>query len=311
MTQASVEVADLRKTFGEFVALDAATFRYEGNGAIGYLGPNGAGKTTTLKLLTALLRPSRGVARLNGIDVHARPKEALQDVGTVIETPEPYPTMTVAESLQMVGEFRGLSRAQTNDRIRQFQERLDLPPLDRRTGKLSKGQRQRVVIAGALLSDPAVLLLDEPSSGLDPAERVAVRNVLVELKRDHLILMSSHLLQEVTEICDQVIFINQGKILAQDSVAGIAARFKVTQLDVEFAVPVPSDRWSKLEGLATRVVPLADRRYRLDFDGSDDTRAKLLLRCLEVGPVLSFSLSSLTLEDAYLKLVGPVGGGAK
>lgn len=311
MTAVSVEVADLRKTFGEFVALDGATFRYEGHGAVGYLGPNGAGKTTTLKLLTGLLRPTRGVARLNGIDVHDRPKEALQDVGAVIETPEPYPTLTVAESVQMIGELRGLSRAQTNERIRLFQDRLDLPPLDRRTGRLSKGQRQRVVIAGALLSDPSVLLLDEPTSGLDPAERVAVRNVLVELKKDHLILMSSHLLQEVTEICDQVIFINQGKILAQDSVAGIAARFKVTQLDVEFTAPVPPDRWSKLEGLATRVVPVADRRYRLDFDGTDAARAQLLLRCLEIGPVLSFALSSLTLEDAYLKLVGPVGGGSK
>ena len=305
----SIEVADLRKTFGEFVALDSATFKYEGFGAIGYLGPNGAGKTTTLKLLTHLLRPTRGTAAVNGVDVWTHPKTALWDVGSVIETPEPYPSMTVEESLQMIGELRGLPKARVQERIRYYRERLDLPPLDRRTGKLSKGQRQRVVIAAALLSDPSVLLLDEPTSGLDPAERVAVRNVLVDLKKDHLILMSSHLLQEVTEICDRVIFVNQGKILAQDSVAGISARFKVTQLDVEFTAPVPVDQWPRLQGLVTKVVPLGERRYRMDFDGTDESRARVLRLCLEIGSVLSFSQSSLTLEDAYLKLVGPVGSG--
>ncbi len=311
MTEASVEVVDLSKSYGEFVALDGVSFRYAGSGAIGYLGPNGAGKTTTLKLLTHLLRPTRGTARLNGVDVLERPKEALWDVGTVIETPEPYPSMTVAESLQLVGEFRGLSREVVADRIRSCQERLDLPPLDRRTSRLSKGQRQRVVLAAALLPEPSVLLLDEPTNGLDPAERVAVRNVLLDLKKDHLILMSSHLLQEVTEICDRVIFVNRGTILAQDSVAGIAARFRVTQLDVEFSAPVAADAWPRFEGLVTKVVPLDDRRYRLDFDGSDEGRAAILRRCLEVGTVLSFARSSLTLEDAYLKLVGSVGSQGK
>ena len=304
---ASIEATELGKSFGAFVALEGATFKYDGRGAVGYLGPNGAGKTTTLKLFTHLLRPTKGSASINGTNVASDPKTALWSVGSVIETPEPYPSMTVQESLEMVGELRGLTHERIADRVHYYHERLDLPPLDRRTGKLSKGQRQRVVIAAALLSDPSVLLLDEPTSGLDPAERVAVRNVLVDLKKDHLILMSSHLLQEVTEICDQVIFVNKGRIVVQDSVRGISSRFKVTQLDVEFAAPVPPEQWPKLEGMVTRVVPLDDRRYRMDFDGSDDARAKILRACLEIGTVLSFSQSSLTLEDAYLKLVGPVG----
>ena len=305
MTTPSIQAIGLTKRFGGFRALEAATFRYEGAGAIGYLGPNGAGKTTTLKLFTHLLRPSIGTAIVNGIEVAAHPKEALWDVGSVIETPEPYPTHTVREALEMVGEFRGLSKEKVAERIAYFNDKLELPPLDRRTGKLSKGQRQRVVIAGALLSDPAVLLLDEPTSGLDPAERVAVRNLLLDLKKERLILMSSHLLPEVTEVCDRVIFVNQGKILLQDTVSGIAKRFLVTQVDVEFLGALPVDALQRLGPPVTNGVRVDDRRLRLEFNGSDEARAQILTQCLGIGPVISFSNSSLSLEDAYLRLVGP------
>jgi ABC-2 type transport system ATP-binding protein len=301
----SIEASGLSKSFGGFVALKEASFRYEGHGAIGYLGPNGAGKTTTLKLFAHLLRPTEGSARINGVDVADDPKAALWDVGTVIETPEPYPSQTGEEALRMVAEFRGLSRSQVDAQIRRYRSALDLPPLDRRTGALSKGQRQRVVIAAALLSEPGILLLDEPTSGLDPAERVAIRNILLELKKDRLILMSSHLLQEVTEVCDRVIFINQGRILLQDSVAGIGERFRVNRVDIEFRAPVPPQRWSVLGNLARQVVALDERRYRIEFDGSDEARAQLLQACMRVGVVLSFGSSSLTLEDAYLKLLAP------
>jgi ABC-2 type transport system ATP-binding protein len=302
---ASLEAVELSKSFGTFVALRGAKFSYEGSGAIGYLGPNGAGKTTTLKLFTHLLRPSSGSARINGIDVSDDPKRALWDVGSVIETPEPYPSQSVREALDMVGAFRGLAPREIAAQIERLHDALELPPLDRRTGKLSKGQRQRVVIAGAMLSDPGVLLLDEPTSGLDPAERVTIRNLLNELKRERLILMSSHLLAEVTEICDRVIFINRGEIVLQDTVAALGERFRVTKVDVEFLAPVPNERWSELGTLVRSVVPLGERRYRLEFDGRDAARAELLEHLLRLGRVLSFASSSLTLEDAYLSLLAP------
>ncbi|HTT15357.1 MAG TPA: ABC transporter ATP-binding protein [Thermoplasmata archaeon] len=299
----SIEARHLTKRFGSVPALDDASFRFEDGGAIGYLGPNGAGKTTTLKLFSALLRPTGGQALLNGVDVSADPKSALWGVGAVVETPEPYPALTGRETLAMIGEFHGLSREEIRDRTERYAALLELPPLDRRTGQLSKGQKQRIVLAATLLPEPSVLLLDEPTSGLDPAERVIIRNLLVRLKPEHrLVLMSSHLLQEVTEICDRVIFINRGKILLEDTVDHLATRFRVTTLDVEFGGPVDASTLARLPGV-TRVQSLSPQRYRLEFDGSDDARARILEGCQKIGRVLSFSSASLQLEDAYLSLI--------
>jgi len=299
----SLEARGLTKRFNSFPALDHASFRYEGGGAVGYLGPNGAGKTTTLKLFSAFLRPTEGTALINGLEVGADPKAALWDVGALVETPEPYPALTGRETLAMIGEFRGLSREQIRDRTERLARELELPPLDRKTSKLSKGQKQRIVIAATLLPEPSVLLLDEPTNGLDPAERVIVRNILVRLKQEQrLILMSSHLLQEVTEICDRVIFINQGRLLLQDTVANLANRFRVTNLDVEFVRPVDPAVVGSVPG-ALRVQGLTPTRFRLDFDGSEEGRARILEGCQKVAAVTSFSSSTLTLEDAYMRLI--------
>ena len=299
----SFEAVNLTKQFNSVVALRDASFKYEGGGAIGYLGPNGAGKTTTLKLFTALLRPTHGKAFLNGEDVGADPKRALWDVAALVETPEPYAPLTGRETLSMIGRFRGLSPEKIRDQTDRYARELDLPPLDERTGRLSKGQKQRIVIAAMLLSEPSVLLLDEPTNGLDPAERVVVRNLLVRLKRENrLIFMSSHLLQEVTEICDRVVFINQGRVLLQDTVENIGNRFRVTSLDVEFVRPVDVTVLVAIPGIL-RVMPVSPTRFRVEFDGSDESRARILEGCQKVAPVTSFSSSTLTLEDAYMRLM--------
>ncbi|MGA8275016.1 MAG: ABC transporter ATP-binding protein [Thermoplasmata archaeon] len=279
------------------------SFRYEGAGAVGYLGPNGAGKTTTLKLLVGLLRPSTGHAFLNGIDPMVDRKSALWDVGALIETPEPYPTLNVHEALDTVGRARGLSPDDVDREVDRCHELLDLPPLGQRIGWLSKGQRQRVALASTLMGDPSVLLLDEPTSGLDPAERVVVRRLLNRLKRDHLLLMSSHQMLEVTEVCDQVIFLHQGRILLKDRVDRLAGRIRSRQVDVEFEHPVAPDAMEALRPIATEVTPLSERRWRISFDGADATRVHLLELCQGVGPVLQFAHTSLVLEEAYLELI--------
>ena len=305
----SIEAQHLTKRFNAFTALEEASFRIEGGGAIGYLGPNGAGKTTTLKLFSAFLRPTSGRALLNGADAGDDPKAGLWDVGSLIETPEPYPSLTGRETLAMIGEFRGLSSEQIRDRTDRYATELELPPLDRKTAKLSKGQKQRIVLAGILLPEPSVLLLDEPTSGLDPAERVIIRNLLIRLKREHrLILMSSHLLQEVTEICDRAVFINRGRILLNDTVEQIGERFRVTGVDVEFAHPVEASALGAIGGVS-RVEATGPARFRLTFDGSDDGRARILESCQRIGRVISFSQSALTLEDAYMRLIQSDGRG--
>jgi ABC-2 type transport system ATP-binding protein len=301
---ARIEVENLSKAYtGGRLALSSATFAYEGSGAIGYLGPNGAGKTTTLKVLTGLLRPTAGHALVNGQDVTADRKKALADVGAVIESPEPYPYQTVAEAIEMVSDFRTGRNSSIGAEIADLNTKLELPPLTARTGRLSKGQRQRVVIAGALVRDPRVLILDEPTSGLDPKERILIRNLLNELKKDHLILMSSHLMQEVTEICDQVIFINQGQILLRDTVENVANRFRTRAVDAEFATPLNVDRIKALAPLVQDATVVGERRFRITFDGTDSARAEILRALVGIGPVLSYQNASLVLEDAYLAVM--------
>ncbi len=310
MTVPQIEVQGLSKNYNRGPpALNEATFRYEGSGAIGYLGPNGAGKTTTLKLLTGLLRPTGGRALLNGVDVAHDRKRALSNVGAIIESPEPYPSQTVEEAIEMVSDFRSGPSRSVREEIRALSEKLDLPPLDARCGRLSKGQRQRVSIAASLVRDPQVIILDEPTSGLDPKERILIRNLLNDLKRDHLILMSSHLMQEVTEICDQVIFINRGDILLRDTVQNVATRFRTRAVDVEFATPIVVDRIKALGPLVQDAVVVGERRFRISFDGSDSARAEILKGLVGIGPVLSYQNASLVLEDAYLALMqGGVAG---
>ncbi len=300
----SLEARGLTKRYGAFTALEDASFRFEGAGAIGYLGPNGAGKTTTLKLLTGLARPTAGRAFLNGVDVGTDPKRALWDVGSVIESPEPYPWQTGRVTLEMVAAFRGMPAQDARARIKELAADLDLPPLDRKSGALSKGQRQRVVIAASLLSDPDVIVLDEPTSGLDPAERITIRNLLLKLKRDRLILMSSHLLSEVTEVCDRAVFINHGKILLNETVEVIAKRSVDTEVDIEFAVPVPPDQLAPIADLVRSVLPLSPTKLRINYAGRREARPEILRRCVGIGPVISYASSTLTLEDAYLELIG-------
>jgi ABC-2 type transport system ATP-binding protein len=304
----SFEVVELSKSFRSGPpALDDISFKFEGAGAIGYLGPNGAGKTTTLKLLVGLLRPTAGHAYLNGFEPILDRKRALWDVGALIESPEPYPTLNVHEALDTVGRSRGLSSDDIDEEIDRCHELLDLPPLGQRIGWLSKGQRQRVSLAATLMGDPSVLLLDEPTSGLDPAERVLVRRLLNQLKRDHLVFMSSHQMLEVTEVCDQVVFLHKGRLILRDRVDQVAARIRSHEVDVEFDRPVTAEAISPLKGLASDVAPLSDRRWRITFDGKDATRAELLERCQAIGRVIQFANTSLVLEEAYLELIPKTG----
>jgi len=300
----SFEVSGLSKTYppGDPV-LSEVSFRYEGAGAIGYLGPNGAGKTTTLKLLVGLLRPTAGHAYLNGVDPTVDRKRALWDAGALIETPEPYPTLNVHEALDAVGRARGLSRDGVDAEVDRCHALLDLPPLGHRIGWLSKGQRQRVSLAAALMGDPSVLLLDEPTSGLDPAERVLVRGLLNRLKRDHLILMSSHQMLEVTEVCDELIFLDHGQVLLRDRVDRVARRIRPRQVDVEFDRALPASSMGMLKPVAEEVSAISERRWRITFDGSDESRVRLLGLCQGLAPVVQFANTSLVLEEAYLELV--------
>ena len=221
-----IEIKNLTKRYGNKVVLDDISFQQDGKGVIGYLGPNGAGKTTTFKILAGLLKPTSGYVKVNGLDVTRNLKTVLLYIGALIESPEPDKMQTVKEALQMPAAFKGLTKKQTESQIEKYKKLLELPPLDARVGKLSKGQRQRVSLAAALLSEPEILILDEPTSGLDPAERAKFKKLILSLKKDRLILISSHVIQEINEVCDSIIFVNNGKIIKKDSVKNLQKKYK-------------------------------------------------------------------------------------
>jgi ABC-2 type transport system ATP-binding protein len=219
-----VEARSLTKQFGDTVALDGLDLILDGPGMVGYLGPNGAGKTTTLKLFTNLLFPTSGEAFVDGLSVQRETTKALENVSALIESPEPYPYQTTEEFLRFVANVRGLNPREATARIAKLRDLVMLDDVQKKTGKLSKGNKQRVMLAAALLPESEIILLDEPTAGLDPGESKEVRTILKDLKRERLIVMSSHIMFEVSDACDRIAFINKGKLVLFDSVENIESK---------------------------------------------------------------------------------------
>ncbi len=219
-----IKLTGLTKKISKNNILENVSFEIKGYGITGYLGPNGAGKTTTLKILTNLIRPDSGQALINGIDSRDY-KKTLRYVSALVDVPEPYPDMTVKEFLSFIGGLRGVKKDILDSRINSLKKELSLEDLNRKCGELSKGNKQRVVIAAVLLPDTDIILLDEPTSGLDPAESHDIKELLKKLKKRKLILLSSHLMDEVKELCNYMILIDKGKIIATGPIKQIIKKF--------------------------------------------------------------------------------------
>ncbi|HYB92913.1 MAG TPA: ABC transporter ATP-binding protein, partial [archaeon] len=227
LTNPSIEAVNLSKHYNSFLAVSNLSLKIEGSKCVGFLGPNGAGKTTTLKMFTDLIKPSAGEALINGVNVHTNKKKALASVGTLIESPEIYPSLTPREVLMMIAEIRGVPASERSKRVENAVSEIHMEEwIDKRVGKFSKGMKQRINIASAILSDPDVILLDEPTLGLDPRGMSEVRDIVKGLKsKNRLIFMSSHILSEVTDVCDEVAMIDHGKLLAYDTIHNLTGKF--------------------------------------------------------------------------------------
>lgn len=311
VTNPSVEAVNLTKKFGVFTAVSNLNLKIEGSKCVGFLGPNGAGKTTTLKMFTDLIRSSSGQALINGVNVHTNKKEALASVGTLIETPEIYPSLTPREGLSMIAEIRGVPAAERKKRIEEAVAEVRMEEwIDKRVGKFSKGMKQRICIASALLSNPSILLLDEPSTGLDPRGMSEVREIVKSLKsKKRLIFMSSHMLSEVSEICDEVAMIDHGKLIVYDTIPNVTAKFSGGGNVVEVGLQRPIDETVLVNTIARLPDVIgADKKdektFILRFSGGSDIQERLLsdLVRLNIG-VISYKPSASELEDAYLKLI--------
>jgi ABC-2 type transport system ATP-binding protein len=313
LSSPSIEAVNLSKRYGSFSALSNLNLKIEGSKCVGFLGPNGAGKTTTLKLFTDMIRASEGKALINGISVHENKKKALASVGSLIESPEIYPSLTPREALSMVAEIRGMPRSERKKKIEEVVAEVKMEEwLDKKVGKFSKGMKQRINISAALLSEPEILLLDEPSTGLDPRGMSEVREIVKSLKhKNRLIFMSSHLLNEVSEICDEVAMIDHGKLLVYDKLNNVVSRFSGDGgeiiIDVGLSRDIDDQTVSRTISSLPGVVSaerLEMRNLRIKFSGNLENQERLLsnLVALKIG-LVSFHPSSSALEDTYLNLI--------
>lgn len=220
-----INVHQLTKRYARTIAVDHISFAVDKGQIVGFLGPNGAGKTTTMRMLTCFLPPSSGTATVAGFDVLEQPLEVKKRIGYLPETPPIYPEMATAEYLQFVGKLKGLSGSELDKRIDYVCGRCAVADVKTKLlGKLSKGYRQRVGLAQAIIHNPDVLILDEPTAGLDPKQINETRDLIKDLAGEHTIILSTHILPEVEQTCQQVLIINQGKLVATDSVRNLQAR---------------------------------------------------------------------------------------
>ena len=221
-----IEVQHLSKKYGPFTAVDDVSFRAESGEILGFLGPNGAGKTTTMRIITGYMPATEGTASVAGFDVFDKPLEAKRRTGYLPETPPLYPDMTVRDYLRFVAKIKGV-RANLKDRVDAVMKKTWVSDMaDRQCGRLSKGYKQRVGLAQALIHEPEVLVLDEPTAGLDPKQIIETRQLIRELKGNHTIVLSTHILPEVAQTCQKVVIISKGKVVATDTPDALTERLR-------------------------------------------------------------------------------------
>ena len=220
-----IEVTNLVRRYGPHVAVDHASFKIQKGEIVGFLGPNGAGKSTTMNILTGYLSPTEGTVKVNGLDILEHPMEIKKKIGYFPENPPLYLDMTVREYLSFAAEIKRIPKSEKKNRMNHVMATVGVEDHSKRLIKnLSKGYRQRVGLAQAMIGDPEVLIMDEPTSGLDPKQILEIRSLITDLGKDHTIILSSHILPEVSAVCKRVLIINRGAIVADDTPANLAHR---------------------------------------------------------------------------------------
>jgi ABC-2 type transport system ATP-binding protein len=305
-----IEVQHLTKRYGPFTAVDDISFTVERGEILGFLGPNGAGKTTTMRILTGYMPPTGGKAVVAGYDVMDQPIEAKRRTGYLPETPPLYPEMTVRDYLTFCARIKGIPRAERTSRVHTVMERTRIADMAaRHCGKLSKGYRQRVGLAQALLHNPDVLILDEPTAGLDPKQIIETRRLIKELAGDHTIILSTHILPEVSQTCQRVVIINRGRVVAVDTPENLTARLRGSEtmyVQVDAAGGDVEGARNAIRGV-TRVA-VADTHgpatgLEIDSETGRDVRRELAATIVNRGwGLLELRPMRMSLEEIFLSL---------
>ena len=302
-----IDVQQITKRYGQHTAIDRVTFSVAKGEVLAFLGPNGAGKTTTMRILTCFMPATEGTARVAGFDCADQPLEVKHRIGYLPETPPVYQELTVAEYLQFVGQLRGLTGSTLRGAMAREVERLGLGPVQHRLiGNLSRGYRQRVGLAQALLHDPPVLILDEPTVGLDPKQIIEIRELIKSLAGSHTVILSTHILPEATAVCQRVVIISGGRIVAEDTPDRLSARLRHSEKIALTLKRAPADveaRMRQIAGVQHVYANGPPGSFMLECELEKDIREDIARLAVNNNwGLVELKSISMTLEDVFLQL---------
>ncbi len=306
-----IEVKNITKRYGNHVAVDNLSFQVEKGMIYGFLGPNGAGKSTTMNIMTGYIAATDGTVEINGYDILKEPEKAKKCIGYLPELPPVYPDMTVEEYLIFVAEIKQVKKAERRDQIASIMEQTQIAEVKGRLIRnLSKGYKQRVGLAQAIVGYPEVIILDEPTVGLDPKQIIEMRELIKTLSEKHTIILSSHILSEVSAVCDHIMIISKGKLAASDTPEGLMTLLKGGK-QLEISVLGEQERFEKI---LSEIEDIENYKIAADTNkkelhgvvrfGADKDIRKELFYCLAASdmPIMSLGLSEKSLEDVFLAL---------
>jgi ABC-2 type transport system ATP-binding protein len=300
-----IEVKNLTKYYGKRLAVDNISFSIGKGEVVGFLGPNAAGKTTTMRIITGYLSPTQGTVSVAGYDIITHSLEARRHIGYLPESVPLYTDMTVRSYLDFLARLRGVHSNRIRSRLDEVIERCHLEEYsDVYIGKLSKGYRQRVGIAQAIVHEPEVLILDEPTVGIDPIQIASTRQLIKDLGKEHTVVLSTHILPEVSMTCQRAVIIHQGKVVAEDRIENLSAVVsgsKRIRMEVEGDTKKIAAALRQIRGV-TRV-SYQDSRYIVEYPTDQDLRSKVTQAIVQGGfTLLSSEMVEMSLEDVFLKL---------
>ncbi|MBE6560360.1 MAG: ATP-binding cassette domain-containing protein [Ruminococcaceae bacterium] len=305
-----IEVKHLTKKYGSFTAVKDISFTVEKGRIYGFLGPNGAGKSTTMNIITGCLAATSGEVTVNGHDIYEEPVEAKASIGYLPEIPPLYTDMTPEEFLYFVGEAKGVDPVHLDVQVEQVMEKTALTGVrDRLIKNLSKGYKQRVGIAQAILGDPEIIILDEPTVGLDPLQIIEIRDLIKELGENHTVILSSHILSEISAVCDTIIIISHGRIVASDTIENLTASAdgrRLITLDIRGAMDQVQDALAEMTDAVSTTVTYGMGgcvRAVVETPAGTDMREELFRLFAKYDlPIVEMSSNDVSLEDVFLRL---------
>ena len=307
-----IEVKNITKKYGNFVAVDNISFTIKDGEIVGLLGPNGAGKSTTMNTITGFIEQTEGNVIVNGYDTIKKPKRAKSQIGYMPEGVPLYDDLTIKEFVTYMAELKKVKRKEKKEQVQDIIKKIGLDEMKNKLIKnLSRGQKQRVSLAGALVGNPKVLILDEPTVGLDPKQITEIRSLIKDLGKEHTVILSSHILSEVSQICDRVIIINNGKIVAEDTPEHLEN--KVSSNNIIYVTVEDND--NKIDTIKEKIKGIKEiklietnedktKRYMISGEENEDLRKVIFTEFAKDGiTIFEMKRPEATLEDAFMKII--------